>query len=392
MEDLASTRKKSLLLSEKLLLLLRCLLIASIAFALANPQWMYIPKTDKGWVLIPRENIAPVYRQFHSQINKLLEDGNSLRYFEEGFPPASLKDIDSAATFRIDDSVSYRSTITALNHRVDASFPAFVFTDDLLCHFNGERRPVALNLHWFTWHPALPAPTQAKDSLSISIYTQHYRNDARYLRAAFAAIHETRVQPLRVVTTNQVKDIPGQSDWLFWLEEDTSNLPAAKNTLLYAGGEPSPAASYLLHEEANWSTPVDLRRRIVDTATTTMNRLWKDGFGHTLLRRSTANGRQRFTLFTHFNPAWNGLVWDASFPSVLTTLINQKSAAGMNAYPPFIGLDSSQVFPPKATAAKKMLVAPAADSLSIFCWIVALIILLAERLLSFYQYKRRSDG
>ncbi len=392
MQDLASSRKKSLLLSEKLLLLLRCLLIASIAFALANPQWKYTPKTDKGWVLIPRGNTGPVYHRFHNEINALLEAGNRLRYFEEGFPPAFLKDIDPSAAFKTDDSLSYRSTITALNNRVDTSFPVFIFTDDLLYHFQGDRTPVVLNLQWSAWHPNLSVPEKVNDSLTISIYTQHYPTDARYLRAAFAAISETGVQPLRLVTANKVRDIPGQSDWLFWLEEDVSNMPAAKNTLVYAGGKVSSAGSYLLPEKAGWSTPIDLRRRIADTALKTQDRIWKDGFGNTLLSRSMVNSQQRYKLFTHFNPEWNGLVWDASFPSIMTALVNQKSSAATNSDARFIGLDSSQLLPPKANAVKKSLAASASISLSGFCWIVTLIILLAERLLSFYQHKRRTNG
>lgn len=392
MQDLASSRRRSLLLSEKLLLLLRCLLIASIALALANPQWKYTPKTDQGWVLIPRENSGPVYRQFHSKINALLEAGNSLHYFEEGFPPALLKEIDSSAAFSADDSASYRSAITALNHQVDASFPVFVFTDDLLCHFHGDRTPVSLNLHWSTWHPVLPTALLAKDSLIICIYTKHYPNDARYLRAAFAAINETSVQPLRVASATQVKDIPAQPDWLFWLEEDRSNIPVAKNSLTYAGGKITSTISYLLPDDGNWSAPLDLRRRIVDTVSGTTNRLWKDGFGHTLLRRSVVNDQQQYSLFTHFNPEWNGLVWDASFPSILTALISQKLAASPNEYPPFTGVDSSQVFPPKAKPGKKVSTAWVSLSLSASCWILTLLLLLTERLLSFYQYKRKSDG
>lgn len=392
LQELPSRRKKSLLLSEKLLLLLRCLLLASIAFALCNPQWIYTPAAGKGWVLLPRQNLGPTYQQFRREISQLLSDGNSLRYLEEGFPGSQLSDTTGNSVFRSDDSSSYRLSITALNHRVDAAFPVYVFTDDWLSHFRGPRQPVALNLHWKTWHPLPQDKTPLPDSLTIAVYTKHYPADARYLSAALAASNESGLGHFRILETSEAKNIPQKCDWLFWLEEDTNQLPGARNIVSYAAGNVIHLSSHLLPGATSWSVPIDLRRRIAAPTTDSALAIWNDGFGHSLLSKSLSAASVHYRLFTRFNPEWNGLVWSSSFPAIVLELIHRDAGNTGIYYPSGIGVDSSQVMPPQSNSSKQLAASAAALPLTPFCWMLSFALLFAERLLSFYQHKRRSNG
>lgn len=153
----AQKSSRSLKLHDLLLLLLRCLLLALVAFVLTVPLWQKQIKASslKGWVLMPRENIKESYTKFKPQIDSLNKAGYAFHYFNKGFEKADLdKAITDTNRLNTTDPASYWTWIQQLDQQVPPALPVYLFTPDNIRHFDGEKPHVSLNLHWQTYTPA----------------------------------------------------------------------------------------------------------------------------------------------------------------------------------------------------------------------------------------------
>ncbi len=152
----ASQNSRSFKLHDLLLLLLRCLLLALVAFVLAMPLWQRYVNTSqiKGWVLIPKESLKETYRKFKPEIDSLNKAGYEFHYFDKGFERADLNKILSDTTsFKHVDNASYWTLIQQLDGQIPSSLPVYLFTPNQASYFKGEKPDVALNLHWQTYTP-----------------------------------------------------------------------------------------------------------------------------------------------------------------------------------------------------------------------------------------------
>lgn len=156
-----SSRKssRSLKLTDLLLLFVRCLLLAVLAFLLASPylQQTVSAQKTKGWLLIPQENFRESYAKFKPLIDSLDKAGYEFHYFNKGFAKADLKKI--VADTSIKDSAAikpanYWSLISRLGEKVPNNIPVYLVTPNSLSHFAGNRPSVSLNLQWKTYTPA----------------------------------------------------------------------------------------------------------------------------------------------------------------------------------------------------------------------------------------------
>ena len=157
----ASSQKssRSFKLRNILLLLLRCLLLALVAFILAMPFWQRPIGSEgiKGWILIPKENLRESYQKFKSEIDSLTKVGYEFHYLNKGFQradlnyvlagPSSLKTVNT-------NSASYWSLVQQLDGQVPSSLPLHLFTPNAVARFNGVKPQVSINLHWQTYVPA----------------------------------------------------------------------------------------------------------------------------------------------------------------------------------------------------------------------------------------------
>jgi hypothetical protein len=50
--------------------------------------------------------------------------------------------------------------------------------------------------------------------------------------------------------------------------------------------------------------------------------IWNDGFGNPILTKETNNNKQFYRFYSHFDPSWNDLAWNASFPQLIYELID----------------------------------------------------------------------
>jgi hypothetical protein len=153
----ASQNSRSFKLHDLLLLLLRCLLLALVAFVLAMPLWQRHINTSqiKGWMLIPRENLKESYQKFKPKIDSLNKAGYEFHYFNKGFEKSDLNKILSDTTsFKHVSNASYWSLIQQLNGQIPSSLPVYLFTSNRASYFNGDKSEVALNLCWQTYTTA----------------------------------------------------------------------------------------------------------------------------------------------------------------------------------------------------------------------------------------------
>ena len=153
----AQKSSRSLKLHDILLFLLRCLLLALVAFVLAIPVWQkYLSSnTVKGRILIPKENLKESYQKFKPEIDSLNKAGYEFHYFNKGFQKADFsKAIADTTKSKSASNVSYWTLAQHLDGQVPSTLPVYLFTPNSASHFNGLKPQVALNLHWKTYVPA----------------------------------------------------------------------------------------------------------------------------------------------------------------------------------------------------------------------------------------------
>lgn len=271
-------------------------------------------------------------------------------------------------------------------------------------------------------------------ALRVSIYIDNtYTNDSRYLVSAFHALQQFTRQNIQVTVGGSHSDRTSDTkqgwesneasrpDWLFWL----SALPVPSdlrvpNIVRYEPGREIPVDTWM-----QGMPQVAVSRRVDRDSVSGTGILWKDGFGGPLLSLETSSGKRIFHFFSHFDPAWNGLVWSPRFPVLLQDLLDNPASfagAGLRGIalaenPRFAsgaGHDL-RVLDPEQVAPQKILTgnspeettgladgsghspggAPseaAATDLAPVCWILIFLLFVAERILSFRSPKIKTDG
>jgi hypothetical protein len=385
-----------------LLLLLRVLLLACIALALAGPLWRNPANTaSKGWVLMARPQLTATYNRFKPMVDSLLQAGLEFHYFEEGFKKDKLS---TALQVQADSTgihqPSYRGTIALLDQQADTRVPLYVFTDNYLRHFGGRRLPVSLNLHWFTYTPDTVATKPVTDTMAlrVTIFTRVYANDARCLKAALDAIQQFSKRNIITEVVTAAADIPARQDWLFWLDDALPvNVHNAKNVLSYAKGRLVKRMSCILPAMEQTFAAVSLYQSIIenDAAKQSFSTCWQDGFGHTLLSVQQEHNTAFYWLYTHIDPAWNDLPWSDNFPAILFKLLYTGRVQDVWAgAPDKTIIDSSQSMPillSSGEAAPKPAIFTE-TKLAGICWLLAFLLFFAERCLSFYHLKSNANG
>lgn len=431
---------RQLRLTEWLLLVLRCLLIALLAILLSGPYWQNKPgnNNQKGWILIPKESISHIYPVFKTQIDSLLQSGYQLHAFNFPFESISINTADT-----ITQPVSYWQRLAQLNNRLPAGFPAIIFSDGSMQHFDGIRPDIALSLQWHV----LPATSENKtlikatrlsndsiaikflassatknifieqhispnttiegirfpqtssgrfvqwqqdqpvlidtNTLRIAVYQKKSLQDARYLHAALEAIRPLLDQRLQVTEIKDAAAVPKNQDWIFWLSDEPFKAdPGNKNYFAYAAGDAIKKNSRIL-TKSNTSaiSSFDLYQRINNTDTGEM--IWKDGFGQPLLTKVTGN---IYHFYSRFDPSWNNLVWNAAFPELVFNLIQNNQSNTTN---DLRQIDTAQLsFVSSGNTAKTGAVANR-TALSPICWWLLLLCFAMERWFSLHPKTKK---
>lgn len=406
--DKTSLRKaRSRRISGWWLLILRCLLLILLALLLAGPVWDRQPDADrKGWVIVSNGFKDPHLRL---TIDSLIRAG-----FEEHPVKA----------------FSWWAAFSMLDKEAPAGLPFYVFTDGRLQHFLGNRPATDRPVHWYVSEPGdstsqwvQAAWKQGADSmvvitgsggatgtsysyrvsgyraygkdttqvdtsaLHVTIYTdKKYVRDGEWVMGAVRALQQFTKR--NIVTSghpagsrkNGWSPAGPSSDWVFWLSENPPDI-RAPNLLFYEPGRMTPVNTWI----GGSNIPVEK----VTAQCPGLQPIWTDGFGSPLLALEVTNTGVRYHFFSHFDPAWNGLVWSKDFPVRMAALLLGQPGREARMLDSRV-IDPSQVAPSAGDAEHNgPPVKTTSIDLSSFGWLLIFLTLVTERILSF---KRAKDG
>lgn len=279
----ARQNSRNFRITDWLLLILRCLLLISLAILLTSPFWQQ-PATkfkSKGWVLLEKRPVKTVYQRFKPEVDSLLKAGYELHEFNASFKTIKPEEISKDSVQNL--TQSYWTLLKLLEQKIPQKMPVYLFTSNQLQYFKGSRPNVGLNLHWKTFTPqdsvsswiqnAYLTPTDSIDlivgkstsdntsftkvklqsgdrgnplvnvyfesgrpvvslknnpqppipvdtsTLKIAVFQDRYSADARYLEAVLQAVKNFNHRKMKVVSAVNVNQIRGKEDWIFWLSD-----------------------------------------------------------------------------------------------------------------------------------------------------------------------------
>ena len=445
-------QERLLLLLRCLLLLLIAFLLAQ-PFWKEQPG----ASKQQGWILMEKQGLLQTYNQFKPVIDSLTAKQYEFHYFDEGFEKEELKNVltgnkDSLAK----NNHSYWSLITSLDQEVPASLPVFLFTANSLTRFSGSRPQVAMNLQWYTYTAAdsvsewlakayittadsirlvaassqpsgtsyffknAPVASQKTEeyniqagnnnisvsyqskqpvtvdtnTLTVTIFTDKYANDAAYVKAALQAIQQYSRRKIKLSLVRNVADIPHHQDWVFWLSDQAISGITAGNIFTYEKGKGEVLGSSIQSDNnESEEAQVALYKRIPYKATSAAasKTVWQDGFGNPLLEVDKTRVPV-YHFYSRFDPSWSGLPWSHAFPQMLFNVIwNPDNNISLTDKRVMDAPQFQPVFTTQHKAAVKEKFARTHDLSQAF-WIAALIVFLVERYISFKIKMEKTDA
>jgi hypothetical protein len=450
----AQQHARSLRLTELFLLLLRCLLISLLAVLLAKPYWQNTAQ-QKGWIVVQKKNASKAYVAYQPLMDSLLKAGYGLHLFEKGFAetePAKIKAIpnDTATA----ENISYWELVKMLDRQLLPGMPVYLFTENTIGHFTGERPQINIALTWKTFAPednvhsfianayqansdsiavvmggstasgtgyhlqmlSTNQPRQKNFTINVSegkmqvahqddepvdvdtatiritVFADAALADARYVQSAIQSVQQVTGRKIILRTVSKPQELSGKADWLFWLSDNA--VPAqvnAKHVLQYPKGKTVALQSWI-QENNNAQDQIELYQRIAyDQKNKTV--LWRDGFGVPLLVKEMSEGKQFYYCYTHFNPSWNELVWHASFPQVIYELINGAPKQMIDSNDHRM-IDEAQLQLPVTTTIKKATLPDSVDTTGTkrVLWSIIFVLFFIERYFSFRIKKQNSNA
>jgi len=363
----AVARKRKL--QDLLLLLVRCLLFVLAACWLAKPLLQKRKNTvtrNSGWLLISDDVRANALSTYADLIDSLQRQGYQRRAFRKDFP------LLTAKTDSLDTVIPYFSLLDAADRQMRDDQSLYLITGDDRQRFGNSKPGLSHELHWKLLPKKRTEEIDTAVNITVAIQADPNSKDAAYLKAAFTALQRTEMPGLLMIDYQ-----PGITvDWLFWLDGKAPATTTATHILQYVDGPIAEQDSWL-KAVANPSAdrPALYRQSIAENK----NRgtvWWSNAQGVPVLWSAPDNaGRLYFS--SRFDPAWNELVWSASFPEWLAGLVNQNLQPANN---PVEETELHDFPPATAKAAVLTTEKPIPD----WYWIGMLLLLfMLERLLSY---------
>lgn len=423
--------RRSLRLTELLLLLLRCLLLFLLVLLLTRPFWQQKTplKTVKGWVMMEPATLKQAYFAHKKTVDSLLKSGFEFHAFSPGFANTDFKEALKKPLKRSGKISNYWSMLKRLNVQIPAGLPVYLITENPLKSFVSQRPQLDLNLHWLTFQSADSTyrnPEKAwrrpdgsvqtaifdsrpggsfyqfsadkKDAaglqvdsstLRISIFADE-KQDAQYLRAALSAIQNFSGRRITLATfttlptSSTFPTSPTSPTWLFWLSQKTLPKTAqAENIFRYASGKIMASSSnFRLSSSAE---NISVYQKIIPAKKGAI--IWSDDSGEPVLQRLQLFQQTQYELYTHLNPTWSSLVWHPDFAASLLNIL-YPTEKNRNKNDRRI-IDQQQIMPEK-TAQQKVKQAnfiTQKKDLKTLLWAALIVTFLFERLFSHYKRK-----
>lgn len=398
---------KSFKINDWLLLLLRCLLLALLAFLLAQPYLKRIVSgnSKKGWILVEKNNFQQVFKTHRKTIDSLVKQGYEIHDFNVGFKPLTLKDTADHQVKQT-NNLSYTALLTAANQFIPPGREVYFFSDRRLNRFGNELPTVSYKLkyiplnqtdtlsNWIAGYAGKkyeaksnPSSTtyQALNSadespINIAIHETSGITDSKYLIAALKAIESFTKRKIIINAATEKATIG------FWLSDN----PVSSD---FKSSIASNGALFQYEKGKIVNTPstiniygrrIKLSKRIASTSQA--EKIWTDGFGNAVLTDEKADALHIFHCYSRFNPQWNELVWDGLFVKALMSIVIRAENSrdfGFEDNPADQRRLSVQQKEVTGITKTETVKTTQNEALATLFWIAALLIFVTERILSF---------
>jgi hypothetical protein len=453
----ASRSSRSFKIADWLLLLLRCLLIFMIALLLAAPYLIKkLTASDKGWVLVEKDQFQNLNVAQQKEIDSLLKNGFELHDFNLGFAAWQLKDTVSKEEIK-PSKLTYNALIKQLNTQLPAGFKVYLYAQNSLTRYDGKiaNSPLAIQFRTYATPDSLiskvvgayytnsdslrailmnSSPKETNYSyqnitnetknitlridsglsflktreqsnwikadtttLHIAIYEEQNQNDAAYLKSAILAIRDFSGRKISLHQLQNSTYFSSQIAMLFWLSEKPipENISNKNGLILfsYEAGKEQSLSSSLQIKNGTVTSIIgsDLYKR-VSNESKEGDAIWTDGFGKGILTYTQKEENDHYHFYSRFNPQWTDLVWNEAFVKAMVPIVlakpNELAHFGFeqDSADQRI-LSQKEIFASNNTSKLAGIAVNVQNPMSNWLWILAFLIFLAERILSFNQKK-----
>lgn len=168
-------------------------------------------------------------------------------------------------------------------------------------------------------------------TIRIAIYTDKFKNDAGYLKAAISAIKKYTGRKIKLSEYSTI-NIPSGQNIIFWLSESAvpSGIVPINSIFKYEKGNVEQVSSRINLSPSIISIEkedIDLYKRNIYSENSIKGfPVWEDGYGEPLLDLTMENKLSVFHFYSRFNPDWNELVWSDNFPKAMIPIILQEQS------------------------------------------------------------------
>jgi NADH:ubiquinone oxidoreductase subunit len=353
------------------------------------------PEVKNYWNLVAKLN-----EKLPSNIPVYLLTPNQAKYFNGNKPSVSLNlhwltytAADSVATWIESAWFTGNNSIKVIKGN---SGPSGTYFTNYVIQSDGDpKSPFIVNVNH--GRPVISLKTAPEKhtpidtgTLRIAIYSDKYSVDEKYLGAALQTIIDFTQRKIIVKKYADAAQIPAKQDWLFWLSDkpvDANMLNKAAHVLNYQSGKVSTEFSAIKTKGSftlSGDSEVPAIYKLVKNEAINGQAIWVDGYGNPVLTQEQSPQTTRYHFYSHFNPAWNDLVWSDSFPKLLLRLVLYGSDNELIKSNDLTKVDHRQMMPNIIWSAKKVdnnKVNEQTD-LSHYFWLMLIAVFIAERWLA----------
>ncbi|MXV50816.1 hypothetical protein GS399_07505 [Pedobacter sp. HMF7647] len=445
LKENSSARSRKIKLSDLLLLLLRCLLVALLALFLSYPIWKQKEAFKKahGLIFIKPGQFRAAYESHKQTIDSLLKSGYELHEFAIGFKKAdSSLLVREPSEQKLEKPVAYWQLAKA----ADIQFPGIekvIFTNSRQNQFGWKRPVIHSKIKWYTFAASDSSKTWISDAyltstngikvitaksdsegvsykttslssntpdkeinlsyqnglpqvsridnstlfavdtstLKITIYSDLNKSDGNFVAAGIQAFQKISGRRIKVTMANTVQKIPANSDWLFWLSDSKLSERKIKNIFCYAGEKIVNDHDFVFSEAVPDFLPVKLFKIRHHDDVAGEDINWTNGVGRPVLTK-TIGSQTVYRFYSRLDPEWNDLVWVSQFPDFIAGLLQPyKSVAPANDIRKISSAQLQPTFSGVDTHENKLVDEKKTD-LQFAFWLALLLLFVTERMLA----------
>lgn len=207
LDDADTKQFKSIRLNEVLLLVLRCLLITALVFALSGVHFSF-PTKKENWLLI--EKSLEQDEEFQTLIDSLENAGFKTKFLSSGFPDISNKS-------QVFGKVNYWELVEDLKSRPLGSVVVLSFS--YLKNFAGKRPPLPENIRWISKNPA---------PINFTLYKRQTFDDSILIRSGTSNSKALRFSSAQLGMSNRER----YADTVVVESSDTIKISIVSDTSL----------------------------------------------------------------------------------------------------------------------------------------------------------------